>query len=91
VGEDAATRGKMMTSSDTPPMPGDELQAGKLPGHWLLARLGKRVLRPGGRQIPDGQTVYELRVQCGLEIMRLPSFTAAEVRPLAALLAEHGP
>src|SRR5262245_55786882 len=40
-----------MTSSDTPPMPGDELQAGKMPGHWLLARLGKRVLRPGGRQM----------------------------------------
>jgi len=34
-------------------MPGDELKAGKMPGHWLLARLGKRVLRPGGRQLTD--------------------------------------
>lgn len=25
----------------------------KVPGHWLLARLGKRVLRPGGRQLTD--------------------------------------
>ena len=23
----------------------------KLPGHWLLARMGKRVLRPGGREL----------------------------------------
>jgi hypothetical protein len=40
---------------------------------------------------PDGQTLYELRVQCGLEIMRLQFFTAEEVRKLASLLAEHGP
>jgi hypothetical protein len=30
---------------------------------------------------PDRQTLYELRVQCGLEIMRLQFFTAEEVRP----------
>lgn len=29
-------------------LPGSELDAMKMPGHWLLARLGKRVLRPGG-------------------------------------------
>lgn len=23
----------------------------KLPGHWLLARMGKRVLRPGGLEL----------------------------------------
>ena len=40
---------------------------------------------------PEGHTVYELRVQCGLEIMRLHFFTEAEARQLAALLAEHGP
>ena len=40
---------------------------------------------------PDGQTVYELRVQGGLEIMRLQFFTAEEVRHLDSLLAEHGP
>ena len=34
---------------------------------------------------------YELRVQCGLEIMRLQFFTAEEVRQLASLLAEQGP
>lgn len=29
-------------------LPGHDLRADKMPGHWLLARLGKRVLRPGG-------------------------------------------
>lgn len=42
-----------MTSPQTTPMPGDELKAEKMPGHWLLARLGKRVLRPGGRQLTN--------------------------------------
>lgn len=29
-------------------LPGAGLKDEKMPGHWLLARLGKRVLRPGG-------------------------------------------
>lgn len=29
-------------------LPGGALRPDKMPGHWLLARLGKRVLRPGG-------------------------------------------
>ena len=64
-----------MTSSDTPPMPGDELQAEKMPGHWLLARLGKRVLRPGGRQLTlrmiealNVETVSNTRVLEGYEV-----------------------
>ncbi len=28
--------------------PGAGLKTGRMPGHWVLARLGKRVLRPGG-------------------------------------------
>lgn len=28
-----------------------ELSVAKMPGHWLLARLGKRVLRPGGLEL----------------------------------------
>lgn len=42
-------------------MPGEALDAGRMPGHWLLARLGKRVLRPGGvemtRQLLDGVAI----------------------------------
>ena len=40
-----------MTDNQPTPMPGEALKAEKMPGHWLLARLGKRVLRPGGRQL----------------------------------------
>ena len=29
----------------------ERLNTTKMPGHWLLARLGKRVLRPGGREL----------------------------------------
>jgi SAM-dependent methyltransferase len=29
-------------------LPGDNRDIVRMPGHWLLARLGKRVLRPGG-------------------------------------------
>ncbi|MCS6926267.1 MAG: methyltransferase domain-containing protein [Candidatus Binatia bacterium] len=40
----------MMTGQTTlqTSLPGHALQTSKMPGHWLLARLGKRVLRPGG-------------------------------------------
>lgn len=31
--------------------PHNELKTEKMPGHWVLARLGKRVLRPGGLEL----------------------------------------
>jgi ubiquinone/menaquinone biosynthesis C-methylase UbiE len=33
------------------PVLGEGLKMQKMPGHWVLARLGKRVLRPGGMQL----------------------------------------
>lgn len=33
------------------PLPGADLDTLRMPGHWLLARLGKRVLRPGGLEL----------------------------------------
>jgi SAM-dependent methyltransferase len=33
------------------PVLGEGLKVQKMPGHWVLARLGKRVLRPGGMQL----------------------------------------
>jgi methyltransferase family protein len=30
---------------------GEGLQTNRMPGHWVLARLGKRVLRPGGMEL----------------------------------------
>ncbi|MBS1836466.1 MAG: methyltransferase domain-containing protein [Actinobacteria bacterium] len=32
-------------------LPGNTLDASRMPGHWLLARLGKTVLRPGGSEM----------------------------------------
>ena len=32
-------------------LPGSKLDVSRMPGHWLLARLGKRVLRPGGSEL----------------------------------------
>ena len=32
----------------SPTLPAEGLEVAKMPGHWVLARLGKRVLRPGG-------------------------------------------
>lgn len=37
--------------SHDPILPGAQLSVRKMPGHWLLARLGKRVLRPGGLEL----------------------------------------
>lgn len=41
------------TSRDVGTLPMADRDAAHLPGHWLLARLGKRVLRPGGRELTD--------------------------------------
>ena len=35
----------------TDELPGDKLDMDKMPGHWALARIGKRVLRPGGLEL----------------------------------------
>lgn len=35
-------------SAATGALPGEHLDPAKMPGHWLLLRLGKKVLRPGG-------------------------------------------
>ena len=61
------------------------------PPEWIWERLPEALKWEIVTSVrPNGQTVYELRVQCGLEIMRLHFFTAEEVRNLASLLAEHG-
>jgi ubiquinone/menaquinone biosynthesis C-methylase UbiE len=38
----------MNTHATPTVLPGEGLNPAKMPGHWILARLGKRVLRPGG-------------------------------------------
>ena len=93
-----------MTDAHTLPMPGDELKAEHMPGHWLLARLGKRVLRPGGREmtcrmiealnIQPGDAVIEFAPGLGetarLTLKRNPaSYTAVERDKDAAALVER--
>lgn len=41
----------MSTRVDDAPLPGEGLRWATMPGHWMLARLGKRVLRPGGLEL----------------------------------------
>lgn len=72
-----------------------------LPGHWLLARLGKRVLRPGGREMTerlltdasvDGSDVLELAPGLGRTATRIlarkpASYTGVESDDHAAELS----
>lgn len=71
-----------------------------LPGHWLLARLGKRVLRPGGRELTErilanaglpGADVVELAPGLGITAMAVlrrnpSSYIAVEFDDDAAAL-----
>lgn len=80
-------------------LPGAHLELARMPGHWLLARMGKRVLRPGGREltrrmldalaIRSTDSVVELAPGLGatarLTLAREPaSYTAIERDPAAA-------
>src|SRR5215208_6344021 len=40
-----------MENAMTATRPGEGLKTEKMPGHWVLARMGKRVLRPGGMDL----------------------------------------
>lgn len=55
-----------MNDRTDPPLPFAERDPGHAPGHWLLARLGKRVLRPGGlgltRRLLDHAEVRDAEV-----------------------------
>ena len=42
-------------------MPGEGLDYSRMPGHWLLAQMGKRALRPGGLEL-TGQMLAALEI-----------------------------
>jgi len=60
----------MPLNVQTMPIPGEALKVEKMPGHWLLAQLGKRVLRPGGRQLTD-QMIEALHIRSSDDVVEL--------------------
>lgn len=86
-------------SPQTQPVPAENIPASKAPGHWVLARLGKRVLRPGGlaltrkmmQALNIGHTDKVVEFAPGLGITarmalekKPASYTAVEREPVAA-------
>lgn len=47
--------------SDNTAMPGENRSVAKMPGHWVLARLGKKVLRPGGKALTE-KMIHALKI-----------------------------
>jgi len=58
----------MTLDTQPAPIPGEGLKVEKMPGHWLLARLGKRVLRPGGRKLTN-QMIEALHIRSSDEVV----------------------
>lgn len=53
AGRPAMTNSPTRDTGTGNPLPMSHRPIDDVPGHWLLARLGKRVLRPGGRELTD--------------------------------------
>lgn len=64
-------------------MPLDTVPTEKVPGHWLLARLGKKVLRPGGRQLTN-EMLGSLGVGPSDDVVELAPGLGATARALLA-------
>ena len=56
-------------------------------GHWVLAKLGKRVLRPGGREL-TAQMLRQFGIRICLEKFQLPSLFNAHGQCLGLILEE---
>ncbi|HWL02092.1 MAG TPA: methyltransferase domain-containing protein [Microbacteriaceae bacterium] len=72
-----------MSAPDAEPMPFAERKAEDTPGHWLLARLGKRVLRPGGLGLPR-RLLEQARV-AGVDVVELAPGLGRTAADLIAL------
>lgn len=93
-----------MTTTARPTSASHEPPVEKMPGHWLLAKMGKRVLRPGGLEL-TGKLLGELAITpaddvvefapglgitARLTLARHPhSYTAIERDPAAAAAVER--
>jgi SAM-dependent methyltransferase len=79
-----------MTLDTALPAPGTGLDPATMPAHWLLARLGKRVMRPGGGVVSDamlaglaigpGDDVVDLAPALGTTVRRVQELGPATFR-----------
>jgi len=91
----------MTIFEETRDFPGADLDLSRMPGHWLLARMGKRVLRPGGleltRRMLEGLAITAsdrvvelapgLGTTAGLALQREPASYVGVERDPAAVAA----
>ena len=54
----------MRSNNEAIDVPGEHLDLSRMPGHWFLARMGKRVLRPGGLELTQ-RLLDELTIGAG--------------------------
>lgn len=73
-------------ADENPTLPGANLSIKKMPGHWLLARFGKRVLRPGGREMTE-DLLKRLSIHTADDVVEL----APGLGVTAKLILSHSP
>ncbi len=73
----------MSKTTDLQELPGEALTADRMPGHWLLARLGKRVLRPGGVEMTT-QLLDDVAVSARDDLVEVAPGLGATTRLLLA-------
>lgn len=76
----------MTTAHALSDLPGAHLDPSRMPGHWLLARMGKRVLRPGGLELTRAM-LDELAITEADDVVELAPGLGATTR----LVLERGP
>jgi hypothetical protein len=64
--------------------PGEGLKTEKMPGHWVLARMGKRVLRPGGMELTR-RMLDALKIQSADEVVEFAPGMGVTARLTLAL------
>src|SRR5690606_36332926 len=69
----------MAVRQESHALPGAHLDWEKMPGHWLLARMGKRVLRPGGLELTR-RMLDALAIRSDDEIVELAPGLGATAR-----------
>ncbi len=74
------------TLNDEAVLPGSALDSDRMPGHWLLARLGKRVLRPGGVDTTT-RLLQSVAIGSGDDVLEVAPGLGATTR----LLLDAGP